>query len=197
MKSCCAALLVVLVFLGARLHAGPLAGDRAEQAAAARMERKLNHIRSNGSAARPDPAPTVFTEDEISAYFAAGKAGLPPGVRSVRFQAQPGVVTANASVDFDQLRANRGSLNPLLEIFTGIHETVVVAHAYGSAGEAHVDIDSVTIDGVEIPRFVLQLFAEKFLQPKYPGVGLSSKFALPDRIDSATVGLRNLTVVQK
>jgi hypothetical protein len=41
------------------------------------------------------------------------------------------------------------------------------------------------------------MFVEKYLQPKYPGVGLDSKFALPARIDTATVGLHKLTITQK
>jgi len=43
----------------------------------------------------------------------------------------------------------------------------------------------------------LQLFVEKYVQPRYPGLGLDSKFSLPDRIDSATVGAHELTVMQK
>ena len=60
-----------------------------------------------------------------------------------------------------------------------------------------VHVDSVSLDGVEIPRFVLQLFVEKYLQPKYPNVGLDSRFGLPDRIDTAIVGQHRLTVAQK
>ena len=60
-----------------------------------------------------------------------------------------------------------------------------------------VSVDSVSLDGIEIPRFVLQLFVEKYLQPKYPNIGLDSRFALPDRIDTAIVGLHKLTITQK
>jgi hypothetical protein len=58
-------------------------------------------------------------------------------------------------------------------------------------------VDSVSLDGVEIPEFVLELFAEKYLQPKNPQIGLDSQFALPNRIDTATVGLHKLIVTQK
>jgi hypothetical protein len=163
----------------------------------AAMERKLQHLESNGAVARPDPNPTVFTEDEINAYFAAGKVDLPEGVRSVQFQAEPGVVRATTRVDFDQLQAGRGSSNPLLSIFSGIHDAVVTAQVHGAGGIGYVQVDSVYLDGVEIPRFVLQLFVEKYLQPKYPDIGLDSKFRLPDRVDAATVGAHTLTVVQK
>jgi hypothetical protein len=35
------------------------------------------------------------------------------------------------------------------------------------------------------------------ITPKYPQVGVDSQFALPDRIDIATVGLHKLTLTQK
>jgi hypothetical protein len=166
-------------------------------AAVASMDRKLQRIETNGASAHPDQTPTEFTEEEINSYIASGKIQLPSGVQSVKFQGEPGVIIANTRVDFDQLKAGRNSSNPLLGVFTGIHDVVVQAHAKGSGGQGIVNVDTVSLDGVEIPRFVLQLFAEKYLRPKYPNIGLDSRFALPDRIDTATVGQHKLTVTQK
>jgi hypothetical protein len=163
----------------------------------ASVERKLQRLESNGAQAHPDPAPTEFTEQEINAYFASGNVKLPAGVRSVAFQEQPGVVVGTSRVDFDQLKAGKNSYNPLLSVFSGVHEVVVTAHAYGARGEGVVHVDSVSIDGVEVPDFVLQLFVEKYLKPKYPNVGIDSRFALPARIDAATIGLHKVSVTQK
>ena len=161
------------------------------------MERKLQHVQSNGTLAHPDQTPTEFTEQEVNAYVASGAIKLPAGVESVNFQVQPEVVIATARVDFDQLKAGRRSSNPLLSMFSGIHDVVVAAHVHGAGGQGYVNVDSVSLDGVEIPRFALQMFVEKYLQPKYPSVGLDSQFALPARIDTATVGLHILTITQK
>ena len=161
------------------------------------MERKLQRVQSNGALAHPDQTPTEFTEQEVNAYVASGAIKLPAGVQSVNFQGQPEVVIATTRVDFDQLKAGRRSSNPLLSMFSGIHDVVVSAHVHGAAGQEYVNVDTVSLDGVEIPRFALQMFVEKYLQPKYPGVGLDSQFALPDRIDTAKVGLHKLTITQK
>jgi hypothetical protein len=48
-----------------------------------------------------------------------------------------------------------------------------------------------------VPRFVLQLFVDKYLTPRYPEIGLDSKFKLPDRIDSARVEEHKIVLVQK
>lgn len=169
----------------------------ANSGAAASMDQKLRHLERNGASQHPDPTPTELTESEVNAYFASGHIDLPPGVESIRFQSESGMVTANARVDFDRLKGGASSYNPLLAIFTGIHNIVVVAHAHGSGGAGFVHVDSVSLDNVEIPRFALQLFVEKFLEPTYPDIGLDSGFQLPDRIQSATVGEQKVTVVQR
>jgi hypothetical protein len=163
----------------------------------ANAERKLQHLQSNGAQAHPDPVPTEFTEQEINAYFASGKVELPDGVQSVVFQEQPGVVTGTSRVDFDKLKAGKNSYNPLLSAFSGLHDVIVTAHAYGAHGQGLVHVDSVSIDGVEVPGFVLELFVEKYLKPRYPNIGIDSRFALPARVDAATVGLHKVSVIQK
>ncbi len=100
-------------------------------------------------------------------------------------------------MDFDQLKAGKNSYNPLLSIFSGLHDVVVAAHAYGAGREGFVHVDSVSLDGVEVPQFVLELFVEKCLKPKYPNIGMDSRFALPARVDAATLGLHRVTLTQK
>jgi hypothetical protein len=186
--------LLLIVLVSAVLPAQKTSVD---SSAVANMERKLEHIKSNGALLHPDQTPTELTEQEINAYLASGQIALPVGVRSVHLEGQPEAITGTARVDFDQLKAGRRSSNPLLSVFTGIHEVVVAAHAHGDGGQGRVQVDSVSLDGVDIPRFILQLFVEKYLQPKYPNVGLDSRFALPDRIDTARVGAHKLTLTQK
>jgi hypothetical protein len=165
--------------------------------AAASMEKKLQHIMTNGKSARPDSAPTPFSDQEVNSYFAAGKVKLPAGVQSVTFQTQPGMVGASAQVNFDQIKGGRNFGNPLLSMFSGIHTVVVVAHAHGEGGQGFVHVDSVILDDNEIPPLILQLFVQKFVQPKYPNIGIDSKFSMPDRVDSATIGLQESTLIQK
>ena len=161
------------------------------------MEAKLKHVESNAHAARPDPHPTVFTEREVNSYLASDRVQLPAGVESVELAGAPQVITGKSKVDFDRLREGTHSSNPLLSIFSGVHDVVVVSHAYGAQGKGHVHVDSVSLDGIEVPRVLLALFVEHYLQPKYPALGLDSEFRLTDRVDTATVGLHQLTVVQK
>ncbi|HXW92370.1 MAG TPA: hypothetical protein VEK33_17595 [Terriglobales bacterium] len=188
-------LLLLFPFFTLTLSLSP-AGSPLDANPAASMERKLEHIRSNSRLPHPDPTPTVFTEDEINAYLADSRTRFPAGVESVHFQEDPGMVTAALKIDFDELKAGRTAENPLLSIFTGVHDVVARAHAHGADGKAFVAVDSVSIDKVEIPRLVLQLFVDRYLRPQYPQAGLDSEFALPAKIDTGVVGSHRLTLTQ-
>jgi hypothetical protein len=169
----------------------------ANPALIAALEKKVQHLQSNVDRKPPDSTPIEFSEAEINAYLASGNIDLPAGVQSVALQEQPEMVIGTSRVDFDQLKTGKNSYNPLLSVFSGVHDVIVTAHAYGAHGEGFVHVDSVSIDGVEVPQFVLELFVQKYLKPKYPNVGIDSRFALPVRVDTATVGLHKVTVIQQ
>jgi len=164
---------------------------------AASAERKFRYLDQNAQREHPDPRPIELTEAEVNAYLASGKVRLPAGVESLRLAGTPGVIAAHCRIDFDRVRAGRPSSSPLLQLFSGVHEVEVEAQAAGSNHQGRVHVNSLAIDGIEVPRFLLQLFVERFVTPRYPGVGLDSTFTLPDKIDKATVGQHELTVVQK
>jgi hypothetical protein len=166
-------------------------------AAAASADKKFRHIEENGRRPHPDQTPTVLTEREINAYLASGGVQLPNGVRSVQFTGRNGVVNATATVDFDAITASARSSNPLLSLFTGVHDVHAVAHASGSGGRGRVHIDSLDIGGVTVPRVALQFFLDRYVTPKYPDVGMDSTFQLPNRIDTATVADHQLILTQK
>lgn len=161
------------------------------------MQKKLDFISANAKQPAPDERRTVFSEDEINAFFAQRRLKLPDGLESVVFTLGPGTVTAQTHVDFDKLTANARKDHPLLYIFGGVHDATVVAEGSGSGGRAHVKIDSLQIDGVDVPRRAMELFIERFVNPKYPNVRLEGDYAMPKRIDIAVLGDAEGTVTQK
>ena len=162
-----------------------------------RMQAKLDRIERNGERTHPDQSPTVMSEEEINDYLASGRMKMPQGVRKVRLQGRSGKVDAFLTVDFDEIRQHQRSSNPLLGIFSGTHDVAVEADAYGAAGLGKVQVRTVSIDDIEVPRMALEYFVDKYITPKHPNVGMDSTFQLPDKIDTATVGYHKLTVIQK
>ena len=161
------------------------------------MQAKLAHIQENGQRSNPDQTPTVLTEEEVNDYFASGRIVLPQGVKKVRLEGRTGVVTAFLNVDFDAIRAGQSSTNPLLSVFSGQHDVRVEANAAGSGGQGTVHVREVSIDGFTVPSMALEFFVSKYITPKYPNIGVDSRFKLPNRIDLATVGYHKVTITQK
>jgi len=164
---------------------------------AASMQSKINYIEQNARKSPPNPAPTVMTEEEINAYLASGQVQLPQGVNKVRLQGQSGKVDAFLNVDFDKIREGQHSSNPLMGLFSGVHDVTVETDASGAGGQGKVHVNTVSLDGTEIPHMALEYFVDKYITAKYPNIGMDSQFKLPERIDSAIVGYHKVTVIQK
>jgi len=161
------------------------------------MQRKIDFIKANADASRIDPRPTNFSQSEINAYFAERRVKMPDGVKSVRFVLTPGTVTAYTTVDFDEITAKARSHNPLLAIFSGTHDVQVVADAISEGGMTHVIVRSVVLDGVSIPHMALEMFIERWVNPKYPSIRLDGEYKLPARIDTVAIRARQGVVTQK
>ena len=195
------AIAVFLTFLPAAhsQRARPAQSANSPSAACQSAQRKLQEIAENGRLRRPQPKTTVLTAEEINAYLAEGGVALPNGVWRVRFSSVPAVVTAEARIDFDRLTASRKVNNPWMAmLFTGVHDVSVEAQATGGSGMGAVRVESVTIDGVKVPRAAMQFLVDYYLRPKYgPNFGLDSRFPLPAHIDAAVVGNNQVAVTQR
>jgi hypothetical protein len=192
-------LAAIAAFAFAKQNAPRAASEttRVEIAAADSMQRKIDFLKRNANVTPPDPRPTIFSQTEINAYFAQRRVKMPEGIHSVTFDLSPGLVTARTRVNFDDLTANAHSYNPLLAIFRGVHDVQVVATANGSSGSANVFVQSVTLDGVRVPRMALDLFIQKFVNPKYPSIALDGTYKLPVRLDKVMIADRRGTVTQR
>jgi hypothetical protein len=192
------AIMVILVSCGVAQQAPPASGTEAMYQAAARSaQHKFDHIRENAARAHPDTRPTTLTENEIDSWLSSPRAELPQGVKKLQVRGDGGTIHADALVDFDAITAGRRASNPLLSMFRGTHQVQADAHAEGGGGEGRIHIDSVSLDGVEIPHIALEYFVEKYVQPKHPEIGIDTTFRLPARIDAALIGSHQLTLIQR
>ena len=174
------------------------APDRKTADLADSMQRKIDLINANAKNPEPEDATTVFQQDEINAYFAERRLKMPDGVRSVIFDLDPQKVSAHARIDFDEITRAHRSSNPLLQLFTGVHDVDVVADAGNPRqGTVRVTVRSVAIDGVTVPNLILDLFVKRFVNPKYPSVGLDRDYTLPAHISSVAIAEHKGTVNQE
>jgi hypothetical protein len=188
----------LLLLTSVVVSAAPKRAFKNDAAAADSFQQKVDFIKSNAAAQTPSQKPVVFSQDEINAFFAERRLTMPEGVKRVVFDLKKNQVSASTTVDFQQIRQSRPSMNPLLAIFDGIHDCQVQAHAESAGpGMVHVRVESVVIDGITVPRMALEMFINQYVKPKYPNVGLDNVYRLPARIDSATLSEQQGTIVQK
>jgi hypothetical protein len=160
------------------------------------MEKKIALLEAGPTA----PSQTVtMTQDELNSFFAEGGVQVPKGLSNIKFDLRPGIVHATSEVDFDQLsEGHGGGGNPLFSaLFSGTHDVDAEAQASGTGGQGTVTIQSVKLDGVQVPKSALEYLIQHYVKPKYPQAGMTSTFELPVQIDSATVQQGQVELVQK
>jgi hypothetical protein len=166
-------------------------------ALAQRFQNKLDFLERNSHSKPVQRRSTQINADEVNAWFREGGYKLPQGVQKVVFHGQPDTIVANATVDFDEVKQGKRNLNPLLSVFSGVHDVQVSATASAQNGQGHVTIQTVSIDDVGVPHLALEMFVKRYITPKYPDVGLDNTFQMPDRIDTATVGHDTALLTQR
>ncbi|MGA2903085.1 MAG: hypothetical protein ABSD98_04590 [Candidatus Korobacteraceae bacterium] len=191
---CLAVVLLLTLAAGGQRPAPPHDTHGAEFRA---MEQKLAYLKQNAAKAHPDPKPTELTEAEANAYFAEGGVKLPKGVSQVHLASRPGVLDAHGKIDFEEIMQGCGSNNPLYAMFSGKHDVEVVAQASGANGTGSIQVQSIQLDSSEVPRWALEFFAQHYITPKYPNVGMTTTFKLPLRIESAVVDAGKARLVQR
>jgi hypothetical protein len=186
-----------MIFTVPALPQEPSSGTRHFSPSAQSFQKKLDYLERNAKAKPVQHRSTQLNADEANAWFREGGYKLPQGVQKVVFHSQSDTIIANATVDFDEVKQGKHNLNPLLSVFSGVHDVEVTATASAQNGQGHVTIQTVSIDGVGVPHLALETFVKRYITPKYPGVGLDNSFAMPDRIDTATVGHDYVLLTQR
>jgi hypothetical protein len=176
---------------------GPAPAGEDHSAAYGSVQQKLAYLKLNAAKTRPDPKPVELTEAEVNAYFAEGGVKLPKGVSQVRLTSRPGVIDGHAHVDFEPILQGHNPNNPLYGLFSGQHEIHVVAQAAGINGVATLQVQTVEMDGNEVPRWALEFFVQRYVTPRYPNVGMTSSFKMPLWIDGATIETGKVRLTQK
>jgi hypothetical protein len=195
----CAAILAVMT---------PLAALQAVQAPsradADRMEKKVQAIfeRSVAPPQLAKPLKTSFTEQELNAYLQLEPeaVGLPEGLKQARVTLlDGGKVDTRALVDLDAVRTavKRGWLDPLAYV-TGMHEVRTIGTLRGANGKGVYTFESASLNGVPVPRTVLQeLLAFYTRSPETPrGFVLDEPFDLPVGIRELELRRGAATVIQ-
>lgn len=145
---------------------------------------------------------TTLTENEVNAYLAFdAKSDIPVGVvQPVLTILGTGRVSGRAVVDLDAVRTqqNPTSLLDPASYLTGRVPVTAVGVLKTSDGIGRFELESATVSGVPVPKFLLQQIVSYYSRsPQFPsGVSLDDPFALPARIREIQVERGHAIIVQ-
>ena len=122
---------------------------------------------------------------------------VPAGVRNPQLTLTgPRTITGSALIDFGKVSLAEGHppgwlLGKLLE---GERPVSVTVRIESSGGQARVDVERVSISGVEIDGPTLEFLIQHVLLPLYPDAAVARPFVLGHRIERLEVGPRGASV---
>jgi hypothetical protein len=153
---------------------------------------KFDQIDAGGL--RPGTRVTL-TPTELDAWVAHE---APAGVRNPHVELpSPGIATGTALIDFGKVRRAQG--HPpgwlLSRLLDGERPVSVTARIRSGGGQATVDVQRVSISGLEVDGQMLDFLIQNFLLPLYPDAAVGRPFALGHRIEKVDVARGAVGVV--
>ena len=194
---------LTLVALAAVSVAAAAAGDTPPtRRESATMRQKIDTIAAHGERPGAPARRTIVTQREVNAYLVFdAKEQLPVGVvdPSVTIVGT-GRLSGKATVDLDAVRKAKGptSLLDPMNYLWGRLPVSAVGVLKTSKGVGHFELESTRINGVPIPKLLLQEIVTYYSRtPEKPaGISLDDPFELPARIRQIEVQRGQAIIVQ-
>ena len=155
--------------------------------AALKVQRDFDRIKSGKV---PRGSVFVFSEAEMNAWVRYKLPSIVPrGVRNPRLELGNGTATANALVNFLEVRNGQGvETNWLIsKLIDGEKPVTVIAQIQSGGGKATVHLERVEISGLAISGSTLDFFITNFFRPLYPDAHIDEPFELDYNIDRIDV----------
>jgi len=193
------AVVAGLVLTMASLEAAaPLSKQQADL-----FSQKIAQIAAQGeSGQKPGTHKTPVSESELNSWFIyAAKPLLPAGVTDPRVtMVGNGKLTGQATVDLDAIAKQKASAGGfgIWNLIGGKVPVNVAGTLRSKDGTAAFDVESADINGVPVPKTLLQEVVGYYSRsPKNPqGVSIDGAFALPAAIRQIDVGAGQAVIVQ-
>lgn len=194
--------VVVIAIAGVLIIRGIPAGntaaaeekDTVSQKSAKSLQDKINAIKKAKD--MPDRAPGAsrveLSEAELESYMLFSlKNQIPAQMDSFDVQLEPGTVGAQTQLTFP----SDATGNPIVDVVLGgTHDLFVKGALAGADGRGKFDLLEIRVDGIPVPKILIQSLFDKYVKPKYPDADLKEPFDLPWGIEELTLETGKATV---
>jgi len=136
-----------------------------------------------------------LSERELNAY---AQHEAPEGVRNLRLDITPsGLATGSALIDFNAVSRAQGHPTGWLmsKLLEGERPVSVTARLTSSNHQAQVDVQRVTISGMELDGATLDFLIQHVLLAVYPDAAVDRPFELAHRVERLEVHAQGVSVL--
>jgi len=125
------------------------------------------------------------TEAELESYVVYSlREKIPVQMDSIDVQLTPGAVAADTQMTFNSNTTG----NPMVDALVGgTHNLFVKGRLSGYQGRGKFDLEEVRVDGIPVPKVLINSLFDKYVKPKYPEADLKEPFDLPWGIQSIDI----------
>jgi hypothetical protein len=161
--------------------------EKVSAKAAKSLQDKIDAIKK--ARENPERAPAAsrveISEVELESYMLFNlKQDIPAQMDSFDVQLEPGTVGAQTQLTF----SSDATGNPLIDaVVGGTHDLFVKGSLQGVQGRGKFDLIEVRVDGIPVPKVLIQSLFDKYVKPKYPDADLKEPFDLPWGIEELTL----------
>jgi hypothetical protein len=159
------------------------------EAAAASLQSKIDMVKKKAeeTAANQSARPTQeieVSEAELAAYVMNSlRDQIPVQIDSIKVQLTEGAIGADT-----QLTMNEPTGTGLIDaLIGGRHNLFVKGKLSGAEHRGRFELDEVRVDGIPVPKILVETLVSKYVKPKYPNADLKQPFDLPWGIEKLTI----------
>jgi len=191
-------LIVAVIVIRGISAKGMPAGHRAAEVSpksAESLQVKIDTVKkaSKNPDRRRGASRIELSEAELESYVLyALKDEIPAQLDSINVHLGPGTVASDTQVTFASNSIGNAVVDSLVG---GTHNLFLKAKLAGEQGRGKFDLDEVRLDGIPVPKILIQTLFDKYVKPNYPEADLKEPFDLPYGIEQLKLEPGKATVV--
>ena len=151
------------------------------------LQAKIDDIKKTDEAADANRKHSEIdvTEAELESYVVYSlREKIPVQMDSIDVQLTPGAVAADTQMTFNSNTTG----NPMVDALVGgTHNLFVKGRLSGYQGRGKFDLEEVRVDGIPVPKVLINSLFDRYVKPKYPEADLKEPFDLPWGIQSIDI----------
>ncbi len=134
-----------------------------------------------------------LSEAELESYVLYSlKEDIPAEIDSIDVQLGSDTIASDTQITFN----SNATGNPMVDALVGgTHNLFLKGKLIASQGRGKFDLEEIRVDGIPVPKVLIEALFKKYVKPKYPDADLKEPFDMPYGIEELKLEPGKATVV--